>query len=141
MSESYVKRRFTPEDMKELYPDAMSLDYMPNVHPIIYQNFVEILSKPDNECGSIVSTANTALKEYLDPMLAKNTSVSDFCIDDLMNYKTPVSLYLVTPPSDLLRLAPIFRLFFEMMVKHHAKKLAPMKMGRPKLFTSINASF
>ena len=49
--------------------------------------------------------------------------MSDFCIDDLMNYKKPVSLYLVTPPSDLLRLAPIFRLFFEMMVKHHAKKI------------------
>jgi len=131
-SESYVKRRFTPEDMKELYPDAMSLDYMPNVHPIIYQNFVEILSKPDNECGSIVSTANTALKEYLDPTLAKNTSVSDFCIDDLMNYKNPVSLYLVTPPSDLLRLAPIFRLFFEMMVKHHAKRIGTYENGQAK---------
>lgn len=130
--EAYVKRKLTPEDLKEIYPDARSLDYMPNVHPIIYQNFVEILSKPDNECGSIVSTANTALKEYLDPTLAKNTSVSDFCIDDLMNYKKPVSLYLVTPPSDLLRLAPIFRLFFEMMVKHHAKKIGTYENGQAK---------
>lgn len=132
VSEAYVTRRLTPEDLKEIYPDALSLDYMPNVHPIIYQNFVEILSKPDNECGSIVSTANTALKEYLDPTLAKNTSVSDFCIDDLMNYKKPVSLYLVTPPSDLLRLAPIFRLFFEMMVKHHAKKIGTYENGQAK---------
>ena len=131
-SETYVTRRLTPEDLKEIYPDALSLDYMPNVHPIIYQNFVEILSKPDNECGSIVSTANTALKEYLDPTLAKNTSVSDFCIDDLMNYKKPVSLYLVTPPSDLLRLAPIFRLFFEMMVKHHAKRIGTYENGQAK---------
>ena len=43
-----------------------------------------------------------------------------------------MSLYLVTPPSDLLRLAPIFRLFFEMMVKHHAKSLGTYKKGRAK---------
>lgn len=130
--EQYVKRIFTPEDLKKIYPDARTLDYMPNVHPIIYQGFIEILSKAENECASIVSTANTALKEYLDPVLAKNTSVSDFCIDDLMNYRKPVSLYLVTPPSDLIRLAPIFRLFFEMMVRHHAKHIGTYEDGQAK---------
>lgn len=128
----YVSRRYTPEDMRNMYPLATTLDDSPNMHPIICQNFREIAAKPDNECGSIVSTANTALKEYLDPTLARNTSVSDFCVDDLMNYKRPVSLYLVTPPSDLLRLAPIFRLFFEMMVKHHAKKIGTYEGGRAK---------
>lgn len=117
----YRVRHFTQEDMKALYPDQRSLDEHPGIHPIIFQSFSEIVAKPDNECGSIISTANTALKEYLDPVLASNTSVSDFCVDDLMNYRKPVSLYLVTPPSDLLRLAPIFRLFFEMMVRHHAR--------------------
>ncbi|MBQ7479775.1 MAG: type IV secretory system conjugative DNA transfer family protein [Selenomonadaceae bacterium] len=130
--EEYVTRHFTPEDMVQIYPEAQSLQYMPNTHPIIYQNFVEILSKPENECGSIISTANTALKEYLDPTLAQNTSVSDFSIDDIMNYRKPVSLYLVTPPSDLLRLAPIFRLFFEMMVKHHARKIGTYENGVAK---------
>ena len=118
--------------MRNMYPLATTLDDSPNMHPIICQNFREIAAKPDNECGSIVSTANTALKEYLDPTLARNTSVSDFCVDDLMNYKRPVSLYLVTPPSDLLRLAPIFRLFFEMMVKHHAKKIGTYEGGKAK---------
>lgn len=65
-------------------------------------------------------------------MLAQNTSVSDFCIDDIMNYKKPISLYLVTPPSDILRLAPIFRLFFEMMVRHHAKRIGVYTKGRAK---------
>ena len=128
----YVKRLFTPSDLKKLYPDANSLEYMPNTHPIIYQGFVEIVSKAEQECASIISTANTALKEYLDPTLAKNTSTSDFCIDDIMNYKKPVSLYLVTPPSDILRLAPIFRLFFEMMVRHHAKRIGVYKGGQAK---------
>ena len=129
---SYTERSFTKEDMRNLYPMASTLDEQPHIHPIICQNFREIAAKPDNECGSIISTANTALKEYLDPTLAKNTSVSDFCVDDLMNYRKPVSLYLVTPPSDLLRLAPIFRLFFEMMVKHHAKKIGTYEGGKAK---------
>lgn len=124
-------RHFTADDLHNLYPtytDIYEVDK--HVHPLIYKNFMEITAKPANECGSIVSTANTALKEYLDPVLSRNTSVSDFCIDDVMNYDKPVSLYLVTPPSDLLRLAPIFRLFFEMMVKHHAAKMG-FKDARP----------
>ncbi len=126
-----VKRKFLPKelhDMYYMYTDIIRL--MPNTHPLIYKNFMEIVAKPENECGSIVSTANTALKEYLDPVLAANTAVSDFCIDDIMNYKKPVSLYLVTPPSDLLRLSPIFRLFFETMIKHHAADMG-FKNARP----------
>ena len=115
---------FTQEDLQALYPSyKVAHDTNPAAHPLVFNNFREIGAKPEAECGSIVSTANTALKEYLDPVLAYNTSVSDFCIDDVMNYERPVSLYLVTPPSDLLRLAPIFRLFFEMMVRHHAKEM------------------
>lgn len=126
----YVERIMMPRDLQKLYPFESSLVHMPNTHPIIFKCFSEIIKKPPNECGSIISTANTALKEYLDPVLAKNTSISDFCVDDLMNYKNPVSLYLVTPPSDLLRLAPIFRLFFEMMVRHHAKKIGDYVNGQ-----------
>lgn len=127
----FVTRHFDSEDLHQLYPTYTDIyNSNPHVHPLIYKNFMEITSKPANECGSIVSTANTALKEYLDPVLSENTSVSDFCIDDVMNYKKPVSLYLVTPPSDLLRLAPIFRLFFEMMVKHHAEKIGEFKNGQ-----------
>ncbi len=131
---TYKVRVFTKDDLRDLYPDAPSLSFeaLAYTHPIISQAFSEITSKPDNELGSIVSTANTALKEYLDPLLAANTSTSDFCIDDLMNYKRPVSLYLVTPPSDLLRLAPIFRLFFEMMVRHHAKRIGTYVNGQAK---------
>lgn len=130
----FVIKKFMPEDLQKLYPNAPSLrnpKYM-YTHPIILQAFMEISAKPADELGSIVSTANTALKEYLDPVLAANTAVSDFCIDDLMNYHQPVSLYLVTPPSDLLRLSPIFRLFFEMMVRHHARFIGEYKNGQAK---------
>ncbi len=132
---AYVQRHFDPKDLWAMYPDDFpngAESEAPYTHPIINKAFIEIAKKPDNELGSIVSTANTALKEYLDPVLTSNTRVSDFCIDDVMNAKKPVSLYLITPPSDLLRLAPIFRLFFEMMVRHHTVKLGEYKAGRCK---------
>lgn len=101
----FETRNFKPEDLKKLYPQARALDFDPYSHPIVSSAFDEILAKPEDECGSIISTANTALKEYLDPILAANTSCSDFCINDVLNYKDPVSLYLVTPPADLIRLS------------------------------------
>ena len=132
-SKQYVYQHFTPEDMAIIYPTAASLELCPNTHPIIYQAFIEITSKAPNELASIISTANTALKEYLDPILSRNTATSDFCVDDLMNYDKPVSLYLVTPPSDLLRLSPIFRLFFEFMIKTHARDIGTFSGGQSKV--------
>lgn len=140
---AYVKRKFMPQDLYNLYPDdfvtLLSKDESElddeeqsqlYSHPIINRGFMEIAKKPDNELGSIISTANTALKEYLDPVLTANTRVSDFCIDDLMRYDRPVSLYLITPPSDLLRMSPIFRLFFEMMIGRHTREIGEYKKGR-----------
>ena len=126
----YVETLFTPKDLKENYPFETSLDIYPNIHPIVYKCFIEIAAKPESEGGSIISTANTALKEFLDPRLAENTAVSDFAIHDLLNYEKPVSLYLVTPPSDLLRLSPVFRLFFELMVSRHTKKIGDYVKGQ-----------
>ena len=129
--QAYVTRHFTPDDLHALYPDDfIGPSEAPYTHPIINRGFIEIAKKPDNELGSIISTANTALKEYLDPVLTMNTRCSDFCIDDLMKHPRPVSLYLITPPSDLLRMSPIFRLFFELMVGRHTKEIAEYKNGR-----------
>lgn len=126
----YVETLFTPADLKANYPFETSLYTYPNIHPIVYKCFIEIAAKPESEGGSIISTANTALKEFLDPRLAENTSVSDFSINDLLNHHKPVSLYLVTPPSDLLRLSPVFRLFFELMVSRHTKKIGEYVKGQ-----------
>lgn len=131
----YEERLFTPDDLKAIYTDdndQQKLSEMPNVHPRIQAVFADIVSKPENECGSIISTANTALKEYLDPVLSRNTSCCDFRISDLMNNEKPMSLYLVTPPSDILRLAPIFRMFVEMMINRNTKKIGVYKKGRAK---------
>ncbi len=79
-------------------------------HPAIAQVGREMRSKSENERSGVFSTAMACLGLYRDPVIARNTSVSDFRIADLMNADAPVSLYLVVPPSDLARTRPLLRL-------------------------------
>jgi type IV secretion system protein VirD4 len=77
---------------------------------VVTQIAREMLNKSDNERSGVFSTAMACLGLYRDPVIARNTSASDFRIADLMNADRPASLYLVVPPSDLARTRPIIRL-------------------------------
>lgn len=59
------------------------------------------------ELSGVIGSASKALNLYIDPVLESNISSSDFKIDDLMNYSTPVTLYIVIPPSQKDRLRPL----------------------------------
>jgi type IV secretion system protein VirD4 len=69
------------------------------------------------------STAKTCLSLYADPVVAVNTSTSDFEIRDLVDFDIPISLYLVVPPSDEIRLRPLIRLIFTMVVNRLTEKI------------------
>jgi type IV secretion system protein VirD4 len=79
-------------------------------HPTVSQVAREMLNKSENELSGVYSTAMACLGLYRDPVVARNTAESDFRIADLVAADTPVSLYLVVPPSDLTRTRPIIRL-------------------------------
>ena len=79
-------------------------------HPVVAETAREMLNKSDRELSGVMSTALSCLSLYRDPVIARNTAESDFQISDLMNADSPVSLYLVVPPSDLSRTRPIIRL-------------------------------
>lgn len=96
------------EEMKELNNSAFC-----------FQVAVENLERLENspkEAGSIVSTARKFIAIYRDPIIAKNIHTSDFKIRDLMNTEKPVSLYLVIPPKDIRRLAPLTKVVIEMII-------------------------
>jgi type IV secretion system protein VirD4 len=92
-------------------------------HPVVREKVQEMLDKEERDFGGVLSTAKTALTLYSDPLVAKNTSASDFTIDDLVNHARPVSLYLVVPPSDKIRLRPLIRLMFTMTVNRLTEKM------------------
>ena len=69
-----------------------------------------MLDRETRERGSVLSSAKTYLMLFQDPLIAGNTSRSDFRIIDLMNHAKPVSLYIVTRGDDKERLRPLVRL-------------------------------
>lgn len=93
-------------------------------HPVVAQCAREMMDKSDNELAGIVSTAKTCVNLYNDPLIARNTSASDFRIEDLMNADTPVSLYLVIPPSDIGRTRPLVRLLLNQFGKRLTESMS-----------------
>ena len=85
-------------------------------HPVVRKKAQEMLNKKEKDFSGVLSTATTALAVYCDPLVARNTAESDFTIDDLANHERPVSLYLVIPNSDKVRLRPLIRLIFTLTV-------------------------
>lgn len=80
-----------------------------------------LVTVADEELSGIIGSAATPLEPYLDPILALNTSESDFRVNDLMDDDQPVSLYYVLPGTDVERLVPLTRLLLITMMR----KLAP----------------
>ncbi|MCG7556063.1 type IV secretory system conjugative DNA transfer family protein [Pseudoalteromonas sp. Of11M-6] len=100
-------------------------------HPLVGQSGRDMIDRPEEEAGSVLSTAKSYLSLYRDPIVAKNTSRCDFKIHDLMNHDNPVSLYVVTQPSDKARLRPLVRVFINMTIRLLAGKMT-FENGQPK---------
>ena len=84
----------------------------------------DMLNKADNERSGVLSTAMSFLTLYRDPIVADNTSKSEFTIKSLMNLEQPVSLYLVVPPSDKDRLKPLVRLLINQIVRKLTEEMS-----------------
>ena len=90
-------------------------------HPVVREKAREMLNRvtkegPNNEFSGALSTAKKRFNLYSDPLITRNTSTSDFTIDQLVNHHRPVSLYLVVPLSDQERLTPLTRLVFTTII-------------------------
>lgn len=94
------------EENKNLFKEIYGKEG--TVHPVVASEFTTIFETPDKERGSIISTATQKMKIFMDPLIRKHISKSDFTVQDIMNTRT--SLYLVTPPEALDRTRPLLRL-------------------------------
>lgn len=94
-----------------------------HAHSVVREKAREMLDKEDKDFSGVLSTAKTALSLYSDPLVAKNTAASDFTILDLIHHKLPTSVYLVVPPSDKIRLRPLIRLIFTMIVNRLTERM------------------
>lgn len=98
-------------------------------HPVVASAARELLNKSENELSGVLSTAMSFLGLYRDPIISRNTAVSDFTISDLMNAEHPVSLYLVIPPSDADRTKPLVRLILNQIGRRLTESMG--EQGKP----------
>ena len=100
------------------------------VHPVVGSAARDMMDRPDEEAGSVLSAAKSYLALYRDPIVARNVSRSDFRIKDLMHHDDAVSLYIVTQPNDKARLRPLVRVMANMILRLLTDKM-DFKDGRP----------
>ncbi|MES2879185.1 MAG: type IV secretory system conjugative DNA transfer family protein [Pseudomonadota bacterium] len=98
-------------------------------HPMVANAAKTMLNKEDKDRSGVLSTAKSLLSLYLDPIVAKNTSRSDFLVRDLMTGKKPVSLYYVVPSDQMVRMSPLTRLFYSLFIRRNAAEME-FKDGR-----------
>ncbi|MFC5460749.1 type IV secretory system conjugative DNA transfer family protein [Massilia niabensis] len=93
-------------------------------HPVVDAAARDMMDRPEEEAGSVLSTAKSYLSLWRDPVIARNTSRSTFSIaKDLTNHDSPVSLYIVTQPDDKTRLRPLVRIVLNLVVRLLANKM------------------
>lgn len=103
---------------EELYAEMVANRHLDgDRHAVVAATGRDMLNREGRERSGVHSTATTYLEVFRDPLIARNTSASDFRILDLMNHERPVSLYLVTPGDDKLRLRPLVRLLLTMTMR------------------------
>lgn len=102
-------KRFVRDRLMSLYgTDADIINK--GRHPMAARYMAEKGNLPETTLGSIIGSAKVKLSIFEIPIVKQNTDHSDFRIYDLMNYKKPVSLYLVVPPADILSLSPLIKM-------------------------------
>ncbi len=112
-----------PHDVRRVCDWRMVTGEPTATHPAVRDKAQEMLDKEDKELSGVLSAAKTALALYCDPLVAKNTSRSDFRIIDLVESEKPISLYLVVPPAHKDRLRPLMRLIFTMIIHRLTEKM------------------
>ena len=109
----------TADDMLDvmIHTNHVGTDDTPMAHPEVVASAQVVRNKSPNELSGVLSTAVRFVTLYRDPLIANATCQSDWRIEDIGDPKTPLSLYLVVPPSDISRTRPLMRLILNQILR------------------------
>ena len=96
-------------------------------HPKVAESAAVMLKGAEQTSASIMQTAQTALALYQNPVVQKNTAVSDFTVRDLLDPSQAVSMYLCMQMDDLATVKPLSRLFINTIL---SKLIRDMKFSK-----------
>jgi type IV secretion system protein VirD4 len=105
-----VVRTMRSDDV--VYNLAVVLDTIGGkIHPVAYMNIAAFLQKADKERSGVVSTLNSGLELWANPLIDTTTATSDFDLQTLKKKKQ--SVFVGVTPDNLQRLEPLLKVFYQ----------------------------
>jgi type IV secretion system protein VirD4 len=98
------------------------------IHPVAYMNIAAFLQKADKERSGVISTMNSGLELWANPLIDTSTASSDFNIQNFKKEKTTV--YVGLTPDNIKRLEPLMQVFYQQATEFLSRKI-PNKKEEP----------
>lgn len=115
-----VVRTLRSDDTAHLLASGLDV-FGSKIHPVGYMNLAAFLQKPDKERSGCVSTANSRLDLWANPIIDKTTSRSDF---DITAFKTILTtVYVGLTPDNIQRLKPLMSMFYQQATSFLSKHM------------------
>lgn len=96
-----------------------------NMHPVAYMNLAAFLQKADKERSGVISTLNSGLELWANPLIDTATATSDFNIQNFKKERTTVFVGLT--PDNIQRLAKLMQIFYQQAAAFLSSKLPDPK--------------
>ena len=114
-----VVRTLRSDDV--VYNLAVVLDTIGrDIHPVAYMNIAAFLQKADKERSGVISTLNSSLELWANPLIDATTARSDFNLGAMKKERTTV--YVGLTPDNIERLKPLMQIFYQqasqLLTKH-----------------------
>jgi len=105
-----VVRTMRSDDV--VYNLAVVLDTIGGkIHPVSYMNIAAFLQKADKERSGVISTLNSGLELWANPLIDTATASSDFDLQQLKKKK--ITVFVGVTPDNLQRLEPLLKVFYQ----------------------------
>ncbi len=115
-----VVRTMRSDDV--VYNLAVVLDTVgKKIHPVSYMNIAAFLQKADKERSGVISTLNSGLELWANPLIDTATASSDFNIQAMKREK--ITVYCGVTPDNLQRLKPLLQVFYQQATDFFTRKM------------------
>jgi type IV secretion system protein VirD4 len=115
-----VVRTLRSDDV--VYNLAVALDTLGGVlHPVGYMNIAAFLQKADKERSGVISTLNSALELWANPLIDIATASSDFNFMEFKKKKT--TIYVGLTPDNINRLQKLMQVFYQQASEFLSRKM------------------
>jgi len=119
-----VVRTMRSDDV--VYNLAVVLDTLGDaIHPVSYMNIAAFLQKADKERSGVISTLNSSLELWANPLIDTATASSDFNVMEFKKKRTTV--YVGLTPDNIQRLQRLMQIFYQQATEFLSRKIPDEK--------------